>query len=120
MHDKDFVGGIVGKNPPDSAGDMGGISGPGRSHMPRSNKASAPQLLSLSPTAPVPQQEMPLQWEAWTRQLESALEQQQRPSTAKEKKKNQVESGWAHWVTAKSSVFTSQLLHRYMQQKTQT
>mgnify|MGYP007134254966 CR=1 FL=1 len=56
-----FPGGPVGENPPASAGDMGGISGPGRSHVPRSNKASAPQLLSLSPTAPVPQQEMPLQ-----------------------------------------------------------
>ena len=33
----DFPGGIVVKNPPANAGDMGSISGPGRSHMPRSN-----------------------------------------------------------------------------------
>ena len=56
-----FPGGPMGKNPPASAGDMGCISGPGRSLMAQSNKASAPQLLSLSPTAPGPQQEMPLQ-----------------------------------------------------------
>ena len=32
-----FPGGAVVKNLPDNAGDMGLISGPGRSHMPRSN-----------------------------------------------------------------------------------
>ena len=35
------------KNPPVNAGDMGSIPDPGRSHMPQSNKAYAPQLLSL-------------------------------------------------------------------------
>ena len=34
------------KNPPANAGDMGSIPAPGRSHMPQSNKARAPQLLS--------------------------------------------------------------------------
>ena len=34
---RDFAGGVVDKNPPASAGDMGSISGPGRSHMPWSN-----------------------------------------------------------------------------------
>ena len=33
------------KNPPANAGDTGLIPGPGRSHMPRSNEARAPQLL---------------------------------------------------------------------------
>ena len=44
---KDFPGDTVVKNPPANAGDMGSIPAPGRSHMPRSNKAHAPQLLSL-------------------------------------------------------------------------
>ena len=43
----DFPGGAVVKNPPASAGDTGAIPGPGRSHMPWSNQARAPQLLSL-------------------------------------------------------------------------
>ena len=34
------------KNPPAKAGDTGSIPGPGRSHMPRSNEAHAPQPLS--------------------------------------------------------------------------
>ena len=33
-----FPGGAVVENPPGNAGDMGLIPGPGRSHMPRSNK----------------------------------------------------------------------------------
>ena len=33
----DFPGGAVVKNPPANAGDTGSSSGPGRSHMPRSN-----------------------------------------------------------------------------------
>ena len=34
---EDFPGGIVVKNPPANAGDMGSIPGPGRSHMSWSN-----------------------------------------------------------------------------------
>ena len=69
------------KNPPASAGDTGSSPGPRKSHMPRSNEARAPQLLSLRsrarepqllnprattteahmPRARVPQQEKPLQ-----------------------------------------------------------
>ena len=80
------------KNPPASTGDMGSIPGPGGSHMPRSNWARAPQLLSLhsrarepwllslrakttearTPRAHAPQQERPPQWEARTPQLEKA------------------------------------------------
>ena len=53
-----FPGGTVVKNPPANAGDTGSIPGPGRSHMPQSNEACAPQLLSLQATtteARVPQ-----------------------------------------------------------------
>ena len=83
-HWEGFPGGAVVKNPPANAGDMGSSPGPGRSHMPQSNKACAPQLLSLrsrtrepqllsprvtttkahAPRARAPQQEKPLQWEA--------------------------------------------------------
>ena len=45
--------GIVDRNPPASAGDMGSISGPGRSHMPWATRAHEPQLLSQhTATAP--------------------------------------------------------------------
>ena len=39
------------KNLPANAGDMGSTPGPGGSHMPQSNKACVPQLLSLHATA---------------------------------------------------------------------
>ena len=42
-----FPGGAVAENLPANAGDMGSSSGLGRSHMPRSNWAREPQLLSL-------------------------------------------------------------------------
>ena len=102
------------KNPPAKAGDMGSSPGLGRSHMPRSNWARAPQLLSLRSRAHVPQllsprattteahvpraraqqQEKPPQWEAcapqWkssprSPQLEKARVQQRRPNVAKNK-----------------------------------
>ena len=47
---RDFPGGAVVKNLPANAGDMGSTPGPGRSHMPQSNEARAPQLLSLRAT----------------------------------------------------------------------
>ena len=43
------------KNLPANAGDTGSIPGPGRSHMPRSNEAHVPQLLSLCSRAHEPQ-----------------------------------------------------------------
>ena len=57
------------KNPPANAGDTGWIPGPGKSHLPRSNKARVPQLLSprattteaSAPRAHAPQQEKPPQ-----------------------------------------------------------
>ena len=66
---RDFPGGAVVKNPPANARHMGSIPVPGRSHMPRSNQACAPQLLSPCaatteahvPRAGALQQEKPLQ-----------------------------------------------------------
>ena len=94
----DFPGGAVVKNPPANAGDTGSSPGPGRSHMPRSNTACTPQLLSPRATtteACVPrvhasQQEKPPQWEAHTTTkssscsplLEKAHTQQQKPNAA--------------------------------------
>ena len=52
---EDFPGGAVVKNLPAKAGDTGSSPGPGRSHMPRSNEACAPQLRSLHSTAREPQ-----------------------------------------------------------------
>ena len=43
------------KDQPSNAGDMGLSPGPGRSHMPQSNKARVPQLLSLRSRAHEPQ-----------------------------------------------------------------
>ena len=42
-----FPGGAVVENPPANAGDAGSSPGLGRSHMPQSNWAREPQLLSL-------------------------------------------------------------------------
>ena len=50
-----FPGGAVVKSPPANAGDTGLSPGPGRSRMPRSNSARAPQLLSLCSRAREPQ-----------------------------------------------------------------
>ena len=51
----DFPGGAVVESPPANAGDTGLSPGLGRSHMPQSNKAHAPQLLSLRSRARKPQ-----------------------------------------------------------------
>ena len=53
--DWDFPGGAVVKNPPANAGDMDSSPGLGRSHMPWSNYAHVPQLLSLCCRAREPQ-----------------------------------------------------------------
>ena len=52
---RDFPGGAVVKNLPANAGDTGSIPGLGISHMPWSNEARAPQLLSLCSRAHEPQ-----------------------------------------------------------------
>ena len=80
------------KNPPANAGDTGSSPGPEGSHMPRSNEARVPQLLSLrvwslcSATREAaivrgPRTEM----KSGPRlpQLEKALAQKRRPNTAK-------------------------------------
>ena len=54
-----FPGGAVVKNPPANAGDAGSSPGLGRSHMPRSNYACAPQLLNLCSRAREPQRLSP-------------------------------------------------------------
>ena len=66
---RDFLGGAVVTSPPADAEDTGSGPGLGRSHMPRSGWARAPQLLSLCATAAgarpsracAAQQEKPLQ-----------------------------------------------------------
>ena len=74
----------MGNNLPASAGDIGSIPDPGRSHMPRGSSACEPQLLGLCSRAWEPQllkparpgagaaQETPLRWEARAMQLESS------------------------------------------------
>ena len=56
-----FPGGAVIKGPPANAGDRGSSPGPGSYHMPRSDWARVPQLLSPCSRAHAPQQERPLQ-----------------------------------------------------------
>ena len=58
-----FPGGAV-VNLPASAGDTGSSPGPGGSHMPRSNEARAPQLLSLRSRARKPQLLKPVRLES--------------------------------------------------------
>ena len=58
-----FPGGAVVKNPPANAEDTGSSPGLGRSHMPQSNKACAPQLLSLCSRAREPQPLKPVRLE---------------------------------------------------------
>ena len=53
--ERGFPGGAVVKNLPANAGHTGSSPGPGRSHMPRSNKAHVPQLLSPRSRAREPQ-----------------------------------------------------------------
>ena len=50
---RDFPGGAVVENLPASAGDTGSIPGLGRSHMPWSSWAHAPQLLKPACLEPV-------------------------------------------------------------------
>ena len=82
------------ENLPANAGDMGSIPGLGRSHMPWSNWAREPQLLSLrvwslcSATREAAIVRGPctaMKSGPHLLQLEKALMQKQRPSTAKNK-----------------------------------
>ena len=76
--------------PPPNAGDMGSIPGLGRSHMPWTNDAHAPQLLSLCSRTKAEARETTARSLCATKksdshspQLEKAFVQQQRPSAAK-------------------------------------
>ena len=68
----DFPGGAVDRNPPANAGNMGSIPGLGWSHMPQSNEAHEPQLLSQRAGAHALHQEEPLQREARAAKAESS------------------------------------------------
>ena len=89
-----FPGGAVVENLPANAGDTGSIPGLGGSHMPRSDWAREPQLLSLHvwslcsatrEAAIVRGQRTAMKSGPRLPQLEKALAQKQRPNTAKNK-----------------------------------
>ena len=89
-----FPGGTVVKNLPAIAGDTGSSPGPGRSHMPRTNWAREPQLLSLRvwslcsttrESAIVRGPRTAMKSGPRLPQLERALAQKRRPYTAKNK-----------------------------------
>ena len=82
------------ENQPANAGDAGSSPGVGRSHMPRSNKAREPQLLSLRvwslccatrEAAIVRGLRTAMKSGPRSPQLEKALAQKRRPNTAKNK-----------------------------------
>ena len=86
-----FPGGAVVGSPPANAGDTGSSPGLGRSHMPRSNWARAPQLLSLRvwslcsatrEAAIVRGPRTAMKNGPHLPQLEKALAQKRRPNTA--------------------------------------
>ena len=87
-----FPGGAVVENLPANAGDTGSSPGLGRSHMPWSNWAREPQLLSLRvwslcsatrEAAIVRGPRTVMKSDPRLPQLEKALAQKQRPNTAK-------------------------------------
>ena len=67
------------KNPPANAGDTGSSPGLGRSHMPRSNKACAPELLSLHSRACEPRLLSPCATTTETRMPGAHALQQEKP-----------------------------------------
>ena len=86
-----FPGGAVVENLPANAGDTGSSPGLGGSHMPRSNEAREPQLLSLRvwSLCSAPREAAIVRGPRTTMktgprlpQLEKALAQKRRPSTA--------------------------------------
>ena len=91
---KGFPGGAVVENLPANSGDTGSSPGLGRSHMPRSNQAREPQLLSLRvwslcstsrEAAIVRGPRTTMKRGAHLLQLEKALTQKWGPNTAKNK-----------------------------------
>ena len=86
-----FPGGAVVESPPANAGDVGSSPGLGRSHLPRSNWAREPQLLSLRvwslcpatrEAAIVRGPRTAMKSGPHLPQLEKALTQKRRPKTA--------------------------------------
>ena len=84
-----FPGGAVVENLPANAGDTGSSPGLGRSHMPWSNYALEPQLLSLRSAAReaviVRGARTAMKSGPRSPQLEKALAQKRRPNTVKNK-----------------------------------
>ena len=87
-----FPGGALVENLPANAGDTGSSPGLGRSHVPRSNWAREPQLLSLRvwslcsetrEAATVRGPRTAMKSGPHSLQLEKALAQKRRPNTAK-------------------------------------
>ena len=87
-----FPGGAVVENLPANAGDTGSSPGLGRSHMPRSNQAREPQLMSLRmwslcsatrEAAIVRGLRTAMRSGPHLPQIEKALTQKRRPNTAK-------------------------------------
>ena len=74
-----FPGGTVVGNPPVNAGDTGSSPGLGRSHMPQSSWARAPQLLSLRSRAREPQLLSPRATTAEARMPRARAPQQEKP-----------------------------------------
>ena len=94
MKEEVFPGGAVVENLPANAGDTGSSPGLGRSHMPPSNQAREPQLLSLRvwslcsatrEAAIVRGPHTAMKSGPRLPQLEKALAQKRRPNTAKNK-----------------------------------
>ena len=94
LHVEGFPGGAVVKNLPANAGDTGSSPSLGRSHMPRSNWAREPQLLSLRvwslcsatrKAATVRGPRTAMKSGPRSPQLEKALARKRRPNTAKNK-----------------------------------
>ena len=93
-----FPGGAVVESLPASAGDTGSSPGLGGSHMPRSNWAREPQLLSLRvwslcsatrEAATVKGPRTAMKSGPHLPQLEKALAQKRRPNAAKKKKRSE-------------------------------
>ena len=84
-----FPGGAVVKNPPANAGDTGSSPGLGRSHMPRSNWARAPQLLSLHSRAHEPQLLSPSATTTEACVPRARAPQQEKPSNEKPMHRNE-------------------------------
>ena len=92
--DRGFPGGAVVESLPANAGDTGSSPGLGRSHMPRSNWAREPQLLSLrvwslcsatGEAAMVRGLHTAMRSGPRSPQLEKALAQKRRPNTVMDK-----------------------------------